>query len=54
MAGLGGFASHGGSFLSGHNGSPWVSQAPTFHLLARQLVKDIFQEKKAGFLELTA
>ena len=32
MAGLGGFASRGGSFLSGHSGSPWISQAPTFHL----------------------
>ena len=36
MAGLRGFASNGGSFsvqgLAGHSGSPWVSQAPTFHL----------------------
>ena len=37
MAGLRGFASHGSGILSrgwlnGHSGSPWISQAPTFHL----------------------
>ena len=36
-AGLQGFASHGAVFylgagMAGHSGSPWVSQAPTFHL----------------------
>jgi len=37
MAGLWGFASHGAVFylragMAGHSGSPWVAQAPTFHL----------------------